>query len=444
LYGGSFGPRQAERLLWRAGFGPVPGQGAELAQLGLKGAILALTRPAGDAVLTGPEPTIDDGSPIAPYEARGEEHLYWLDRMVRTNQPFRERMALVWHDWFATSIATVNSQRFMIEQYELFRARGLGSFGDLLEQVTAGPAMLLWLNGLRSRAEAPNENYGREVMELFTLGADRGAYTEDDVREMARALTGWEATRVDGWWDDFRFDPAYHDAGTKTIFGNTGSFDWRDAAHLCVSHPLHRSFLVRKLWSYFIAAPLSRVDRVALARLYVSSGQRIRPLVEAILAHPALYQGPPMVKPPVVYVAGMLRALQRGIDTRIWIDRCDRAGQRLFFPPNVSGWADDLWLDTSTIHARWICAREAFRPWLLEGSALSGYDPAETAEQALDAAIAFCGNPQLSAETQAPLLAFAEDCVAGPLSARQKPIYRGMRQNALRQLILASPDLQVS
>src|SRR5213078_3080710 len=123
-----------------------------------------------------------------------------------------------------------------------------GSFADLLEQLTANPAMLLWLNGLRSRAEAPNENYGREVMELFTLGADRGAYTEDDVREMARALTGWEAIRVDGWWDNFYFDPEYHDANPKTIFGNTGNFDWRDAAHLCVSHPLHRSFLVRKLW----------------------------------------------------------------------------------------------------------------------------------------------------------------------------------------------------
>ena len=178
--------------------------------------------------------------------------------MVRTDQPLVERMALVFHDWFATSNASVSKQQQMIDQSNLFRAACFGSFLDLFKAVTVDPAMLQWLNGAENTKQAPNENYGREMMELFSLGADRGAYTEDDIREQARALTGWR----NDWSGElgaynFRFDPKRHDTGTKTVFGQTGNWDWEDACRLCVENPLHPSFFVDKLWSYFVPQPPS-------------------------------------------------------------------------------------------------------------------------------------------------------------------------------------------
>ena len=190
-YQGPFGAEQALRLVNRAGFGPVPGQVERLVSLGLVGAVQSLTRPSGAASLSGPAPVDDDGNPIAPADAWGHDHLWWLDRMVRSDQPLVERMALVFHDWFATSLDGVSKQQQMIDQSNLFRSACFGSFLDLFKAVTVDPAMLQWLNGNENRKGAPNENYAREMMELFSLGADRGAYSEDDIREAARALTGW-------------------------------------------------------------------------------------------------------------------------------------------------------------------------------------------------------------------------------------------------------------
>ena len=155
--------------------------------------IYGLTRPSGAAKLSGPEPTDDEGNPLAPADAWGEDHCWWLDRMVRSDQQLVERMTFVWHDWFANSNEKVNSQQMMLDQNNLFRGMALGSFHDLFLAVTGNPAMLVFLDGIYNEEDDPNENYAREMMELFSLGADRGAYTEDDVREMARALTGWTA-----------------------------------------------------------------------------------------------------------------------------------------------------------------------------------------------------------------------------------------------------------
>src|SRR5579864_5489000 len=225
-YHGPFGKQQAERLLWRAGFGARTGEAEALTKLGMKHAVHALTRPA-PYQLSGPAPVDEKGHPIAPADAFGHDHLFWLDRMVRTNAPMIERMALVWHNWFATSNLGVASQQLMLAQNEMFRENALGSFKDLLLNVTQDPAMLVWLNGNQNIKQHPNENYGREMMELFTLGANRGAYTETDVRENARALTGWTGTVVNRQASPFVFDPTRHDTGTKTIFGHTDNYDWQ-------------------------------------------------------------------------------------------------------------------------------------------------------------------------------------------------------------------------
>src|ERR671916_1254831 len=238
VYRGPFRRAQAERLLWRAGFGPRRGQAESFAELGLERAVHALTHPRSRR-LEGPAPSVD-GRGLAPRDVWGHDVLWWLDRMVRTRAPLVERMTLVWHDWFATSKAAVDA-RWMLRQNAMLRRHALGNFRELARDVTKDPAMLTWLNGTSNTKWEPNENYARELQELFTLGAGRG-YTERDVRQLARALTGWRADWRDGvGMTNFRFDRSFHDRGVKRIHGRRGRFGWQDAADLAVSHRLHPS-----------------------------------------------------------------------------------------------------------------------------------------------------------------------------------------------------------
>lgn len=439
---------QANRLLWRAGFGPVPGQAEALAGQPLQQVVFGLTRPSGSATLTGPEPVDDEGNALDPANAWGEDHCWWLDRMVRSDQQLVERMTFIFHDWFANSNDQVDSQQLMLDQNNLFRSMALGSFHDLFLAVTINPAMLLFLNGTANRKGDPNENYAREMMELFSLGADRNAYTEDDVREMARALTGWRSD-----WSaelgsyNFRFDPTYHDTGVKTVFGQTGNWNYEDAVRLCVSHPLHASFFVTKLWGYFIPTQPSEATLASLQGLYTNSGFSIQAVVEAILQHPDFYEGPELVTPPVVYNAGLLRSISRPIDTTAWAWLSANAGQQLFYPPNVSGWDFTSWLDTSTAKARWemacyVTAKTYPNPWPANGEA--EYSATEEPTAALSSALAYWANPLLSAESEELIAAFAQSCLQAPLAEWEERPFRAMRQNALRMLIATSPDMQVS
>jgi len=440
-YQGSFGTAQAERLLWRAGFGPRKGEADALAQLGLEGAVHALTNP-GREHLVGPAPHDEKGNPLAPYDAWGHDHLWWLDRMVRTSRPLVERMALVWHDWFATSNDSVDSQRLMLNQNELFRQRGLGSFEDLLLQVTRDPAMLIWLNGTDNSKDSPNENYAREMMELFTLGAGRG-YGEQDVRQNARALTGFRNDWKQGAGDvNFRYEQSYHDPGLKTIFAKRGPWTWKDSCRLCVTHADHPSFLVRKLWSYFVPTPPDAATQAALERMYTGGNRNVRQLVAAILKHPALYDGPRMVKPPVVYNAGLLRMLGRGIDTTAWAWLDPMAGQQLFYPPNVGGWDDSRWLDTATWRGRWWIVTYVLKPYALDPS--NGSQPYD-AQALLDGALGFWNGPALGDATRAGLLSFAQSALGdASRSSWKRKQYPVMVQNALRHLIAVSPELQTA
>ena len=288
VYKGRFGPAQAERLLWRAGFGPRPGEAEKLAKKGLEGRGRVAHPARRRSSSRARRPTTRTGSPLAPADAWGHDHLWWLDRMVRTNRPLIERMTLVWHDWFATSNDGVGSQRLMIHQNEMLRKNALGTFRDLLCASRVTRRCCCGCRGRRTRKDSPNENFARELMELFTLGADRG-YTEDDVREQARALTGFRNDWDDGVGpNNFRFDPEQHDDGVKKVFGKKGRFEWRDSCEMCLAHPSHPSFFVEKLWSYFIPVPPGSKTRRALQSLYVRGNYKVRPVVEAILQPPEL------------------------------------------------------------------------------------------------------------------------------------------------------------
>jgi uncharacterized protein (DUF1800 family) len=210
---------------------------------------------------------------------------------------------------------------------------------------------------------------------------------------------------------------------------------------MCLEHPAHKAFFVDKLWSYFIPVALKPKDRKALERKYVEGGYAIRPVVESILMHPKLYTGPAMVKPPVVYIAGLHRARRRGVaGDWSWISAI--AGQRLFRPPNVAGWNELRWLDTSTFRGRWIAANEVGGQDAVDEEA--HYNERETSAAALRKALGFWGNPSLSSGTEKALLGF---CDAVDKSAREdweKGTFRALRQNALRMLIATSPDMQTS
>jgi uncharacterized protein (DUF1800 family) len=437
-YRGPFGPDEARRLLWRAGFGPRPGQAERLAKHGLDRAVRSLTHPRSRR-LTGPRPVDEDHRPLAPRDAWGHDHCWWLDRMVRSEAPLVERMTLVWHDWFATSKAGA-PQGLMLRQNALLRRHALGSFEHLAVEVTRDPAMLLWLNGVDNHKDDVNENYARELMELFTLGAGRG-YTERDVREMARALTGFlYEYSEDGGAQTFRYDRELHDNGVKRIHGKRGRFDWRDAVRLNVRHRKHPSFLVAKLWGYFIPTPPPRGTARALERMYLAHGRNVRPLLDAILRHPHLYdRDRRMVKPPVVQAAGMLRATGRGIDTTDWAWLCGQAGQILFEPPNVSGWDDARWLDTATFRARWQMASEICdKAQLGENAKVSG-KPAELVRRAAR----FWHTP-LSRTTRAALERYARSAMATADDSWKRESYPALTENALRMLVAVSPDYLTS
>jgi uncharacterized protein (DUF1800 family) len=266
-YRGSFGSAQAERLLRRAGFGAQPGEAKKLAAKGLRAAVLSLTRPQPESL----------------------------------HGPLVEQMVFVWRNWFAISHAEAGPKRLLLAQNRLLGRLALDTFEKLLLSITKDQAMLIRFSGTKNTKDALNETYARALMERFTLGADRpGGFTEQDVHEQARALTGWrnEVSAERGPYC-FRFDPQRHDHGRKTIFGRTGNFDWKDSCRLCLQHPNHPSFFVGKLWSYFVPTPPPPATLEAVGQLYLSRGYAVRPVLEAILMHPQLYLGPPMAKPSI-------------------------------------------------------------------------------------------------------------------------------------------------
>jgi uncharacterized protein (DUF1800 family) len=428
------------RALWRAGFGATPHEARKWARRGRGETLAWLLSPDGRKapLLPGPKPMALD--PVNEY---GHDMLWWMDRMVRTTRPLEEKMVLFWHDHFATRDVDTP---LMLRQNALFRRRALGSFGALLGDVMEDPAMGSFLNLIGSYKDEPNENFARELMELFTLGEGNG-YTETDVREAARALTGYvEGKEVGGVLTSVRFEPKNHDGGVKRIFGHRGRFGPHDVLRLCVQHHRHPEFLVRKLWSFFVDEPLDARTRVRLQRVYTGSGHHLKPVVREILDHPKVYanlNGPTMVKAPVVAVAGLLRATRLGVKVDDWIWVTNGMGQRLFSPPSVAGWEwGPAWMSSNGMRMRFVAANVALSQPGLKVS--DGDTPVDLEpRQHLDRAMAALGHPWASARTRKGLLALAKgyDEMAGQKWQRQ--VAADMTQRAMRHLLLSAPDAQV-
>ena len=426
-----------ERLLWRAGFGPRPGEVDRLAKRGVPATVEELLRPRGPA-LRGPAARVE-GAPLDPVNAYGHEVLWWLDRAVRTQHPLVERMTFNWHDHFATSNSEVGDPRLMLKQYDTLRRLSLGRFRDLARAMTGDRAMQLWLSLANSEKGSPNENYARELLELFTLGVNNG-YTERDVREAARALTGFT---FDYDSKRFGFDPDRHDGGTKRILGRTGRFKPLDVVDLAIGHKAHAPYICAKLWGYFSPHPCPPRLAARLARIYRNADTDVRPVLRAILTNKLLYaqlDDPDMVKPPFVYAAGLLRLTGRRVRDESWVYRLDQMGQVPFYPPNVSGWeGGTAWLSTSSIRARFDAATFVLRETIKDGS-ISG---AQTPAKAIASAIAATGRPRVGARTRKAMHRYAVKSVAGRTEKWEVEHYYPERQRVLRHLLLAGPDAQV-
>jgi uncharacterized protein (DUF1800 family) len=352
--------RKAAHLHRRAGFGATRGELQRDLRDGPAASIDRLLRPAGP---TEEQRQVLDVLRQGVLDTNDAERLKasWLYRILYGADPLREKITLFWHGHFAASNHKVRSVPCMLRQNELFRHHALGEFAELLRGVCADPAMLVWLDGGANRREHPNENFAREFQELFTLGL--GRYTEKDVREAARAFTGWVAKHDSSFPPrrQFHFDRAAFDDGEKTFLGRTGRWQAGDIVRITLEQPACAEFLCRKLYRFFVsenAAPSA--DLIApLAHELRTHNYSIRHIIETILRSRHFFGAAAYrqrIKGPVEFSAGLVRVLEAprgGMNLLALAVACERQGQELFYPPNVKGWdGGRTWLTSATLLER--------------------------------------------------------------------------------------------
>lgn len=286
---------------------------------------------------------------------------WWLYRILQTTDPLREKLTLFWHGHFATSARKVESVVMMLGQNETLRRCCLTDFKTLLSEIVADPAMLVWLDGGTSNKQKPNENFAREFLELFTLGP--GPFTESDIREAARAFTGYVATQAENYGKPttFAFEAARHDGGEKTFLGRKGPWKSDDIIRISLEHPRAVELLVRKLYRFFVSEQADAAKELIepLAEELQAHGYSIRHIVGIILRSTHFFSSSALgqkIKSPVEFSAGPLRMLEiprGGLSLLALAATCDRQGQELFAPPNVKGWdGGKAWLNSSTLLTR--------------------------------------------------------------------------------------------
>lgn len=386
---------------------------------------------------------------------------WWLYRMLVTQRPLQERMALFWHNHFATSASKVGDGNLMLIQIQMFQRLALADFKTLVIEVSKDPAMLVWLDGVRNVKGKPNENFARELLELFTMGI--GHYTERDIQEGARAFTGWSFSRATR---SFVFNRAQHDDGEKLFLGKRGRFTGEEIIQIAVEHPATAEFMARKFYRFFI----NDVDRVeeravrAFAQEFMQSGYSVRALMRKILLSdafwsPANYRR--RIKSPVEFVVSTLR--QVGIGERLrQLDFSSRVGQRalvgylrvatqwarrigqaLLYPPSVAGWNwGTAWISSQTMLERMRFAEFVILNRGPLGSqnllTLIGEEPPQTLDAFIDRLEEVLDVP-LQTETCDKIRSYLQ--ARGGVSALRRP-ERALIRNIL-QIVFASPEYQM-
>jgi len=372
----------AAHLASRAGFGPTPSQLNRLESMSPEEAVDSfLTYPAESTRNQAPDwfhqeqaaNRLPNGMDRAAFRKLPEEErrklrqkqqredrknlrtaqAWWLERMVKSDHPLEEKLTLFWHGHFATSSQKVRAAYPMLQQNLTFREQGIGSFAALVESVSKDPAMLVFLDNARSNRRKPNENYARELMELFTLG--EGHYTEDDIRNAARALTGW-SMHASKW--EFQERPFLHDKGNKRFMGQSGRFDGSDIIGIILKRPRAAEFLAERLWRFFASEQIPKGVVGGLEKVLRETDFDIQKTLRALFLHEDFYH-PNMIrtqiKGPVQLVTHLCRTLNsRTPPGQQMVRACTQLGQILFAPPSVKGWdGGAAWITASTLAMRY-------------------------------------------------------------------------------------------
>ncbi|CAE6825339.1 hypothetical protein R69749_03739 [Paraburkholderia domus] len=368
----------ARFFLTRVGFAPDSGEVAQYVGLTREQAVdkvLATARtesvtPLPEWVLE-PIPTREIRKTWTDDQRRDEQRLrgqryellraWWVREMLSTPSPLTERMTLFWHNHFTSGQDKVQYPQQMAQQNMLLRRDALGNFGELLHDVAKDPAMLQYLDGASNRKGKPNENFAREVMELFTLG--EGHYTQRDVSEAARAYTGWS---LDPDTQAYVWRANQHDDGDKTVLGQTGPFDGDQVLDILLARPETATFVTTKLWREFVSDTPDPARIAPIAAQFRASHYDIKVALRGLLMSDAFWNDDDrgvLVKSPAEFVVGTLRAFDIGYDnTGPFAAQIRTLGENLFYPPNVKGWpGGTIWINSSTLLARKQFVEQLFR-----------------------------------------------------------------------------------
>ena len=361
-----------QHLLWRAAFGPMAEGIAELNEMNTK----KLWRKLVDSSAEAPEKLDVAANPFenrAMMNANGtmtdftkmdaekkrvlakqgrddlkDMNIAWLNLMINSKAQLREKMSFFWHGHFA---CRTRNAFFSQNLVNIVRANALGNFGEMLREVSKSPAMLQFLNNQQNRKGNPNENFAREVMELFTLG--NGNYTEKDVKEAARSFTGWGFNKA----GEFAFRKNVHDDGEKTFMGQTGNFDGDDILNILLKKPETATFITKKIYRYFVNEKVDEAKIKYLSSRFLKNNYDIAKLLEDIYTSEWFYEPQNIgnkIKSPIELLAGIRRYLPLTLDNddvQLLFEKV--LGQILFYPPNVAGWAGGKsWIDSSTLMVR--------------------------------------------------------------------------------------------
>jgi uncharacterized protein (DUF1800 family) len=363
------GPDRAQRLLTRAGFAPPPAEVERFASMTQRQAVDRLLSEALTVART-PVPAWVDDAVVGPraFRALSEEeqrlerqkHVrqslelrrWWIAEMATTPSPLTERMTLFWHNHFVSAQPKVRWPQLMYRQNALLRRHALGNFGTLLHAIARDPAMVVYLDAATNRRGSPNENFAREVMELFVLG--QGHYGERDIKEAARAFTGFS---LDPDTLAFRYRPGFHDSGSKTVLGVSGALGGDDVLDILLAQPAASEFIAAKLWREFVSPEPDPTRIAAIARRFRESRYDIAVAVREALLQPEVVAGgseSALVKSPVELVVGFVRQTDARITNETGAAAAVAAmGQNLFAPPNVRGWpGGEAWINTQTLLLR--------------------------------------------------------------------------------------------
>jgi uncharacterized protein (DUF1800 family) len=370
----------AAHLLVRAGFGGSPEEIQKIYALGLEKAVDSLINAPleNDLPPAWARPDDQDELHAAMQEAATPQEkqmarkllrekfndemkdliLWWIARMVNTPSPLAEKMTLFWHGHFATSGQKVRPAYKMWLQNETLRQNALGNFRALIKAVSRDPAMMVWLDLVQSKKESPNENFAREVMELFSLG--EGHYTEFDVKEAARAFTGYRINQAE---QSFRFAERQFDPGIKTFMGKTGPWDGDQILDIIVSQPACARFIAAKIWKFFAYDDPEPKLVEALASEFRNSHYELRPFLKSLFLSEEFYGSQAcdsQIKSPVQFLVQALRTLPISLPNSNLVEYVLRQmGQIPFFPPNVKGWdGGKSWINTATLTFRYKLAHQ--------------------------------------------------------------------------------------